>query len=260
MVDPAPAVGEPALSRRSRITGVAVGALTLTAGGVAVFVTDNELGSTALVTAGVVIAGLAVFGNRIEAVEAAGVRLELERQARRVRKQAQLARVAGEVDRAEELEDRARSLLAAATAVGSRYERIREKEPSGWDRTARMEGALRTVRALDTEGLSGADVARIFATGTDGNRIVALALLESSPHLATADVLVEGIRDSRSTFEQYHALTATELALDHLSPQDRARVREAVEQVLAGPLGERSSDRRTVARRLVQALGRGDGA
>lgn len=130
---------------------------------------------------------------------------------------------------------------------------LRTTEPSGWDRTSRMEAMLREARALDTEPLAASDVADIFATGSDGNRIVALALVEGNPRLATAEVLVDAILESRSTFEQYHALVAAEHALDHLSADDRTRVREAVESVLAGPLGGRSSDRRTVARRILKS-------
>jgi hypothetical protein len=252
-------VREPILNRPARIVGVAAGVVTLVAGGVAVFRTSNELGSTALVAAGVVIASLAVFANRIEAVEAAGIRLELERQALRARQEARRARAAGENDRADELERRAQSLLAAASRVGSRYEQLRTSEPSGWDRTSRMEGVLREARALDTEVLTASDVAGIFATGSDGNRIAALALVEGDPRLATADVLTEAITHSRSTFEQYHALVAAESGLTHLPAEDRARIGEAVESILAGPLGERSSDRRTVARRVLETLARLDG-
>ncbi len=252
-----PAVPQPVFTTPGRIAGVVAGGLTLVAGGVAVFLTDNELGSTALVAAGVAMASLAVFGNRLQAVEAAGVRLELERQALRVQQQAVRARVAGETDRAVDLERRAEELRAAARAVGLRYERLRTSEPSGWDRTSRMEATLRDARALGAEVLTPSDVAEIFGTGTDGNRIAALALIEGNPRLGTAGVLVEAILNSRSTFEQYHALVAAESAVDHLSAEDRSRVREAVESVLSGSLGDRSSDRRTVARRLLERLAPG---
>ena len=247
-------VAEPVLGPRARIAGVVLGLATLVAGGVAVFRTDNELGSTALVAAGVAMAGLAVFGNRLEAVVAVGVRLELKRQARRARELAERARADGDVDRAEDLERRAQRLLAAADATGSRYERLRSSEPSGWERTSRMEGVLREARALDAQALSAQDVAGIFATGTEGSRIVALALIEDSPRLATTHVLVDAIIDSRSTFEQYHGLVAAEQAVDVLSPEDRRTVREAVESVLARGLGDKPSDRRTVARRLLERL------
>jgi hypothetical protein len=247
----------PVLPPWARAAGVSVGFVVLVVGGVAVFMTDNELGSTALVAAGVAIAGLSVFGNRIEAVQAGGVRVELERQARTARLQAERARAAGRPDRAEELERKAEGLLAAATMVGSKYEDLVATEPSGWDRTSRMEGLLREARALDTEVLGPTDVSQIFATGTDGSRIAALALVEADPRLATAELLVDAITDSRSAFEQYHGLLAAERALRHLAAGERSRVRAAVEVALNGPLGERSSDRRTLARRIVDDSGAG---
>ncbi|GAA3539582.1 hypothetical protein AFL01nite_26060 [Aeromicrobium flavum] len=245
----------PVLNRAARVAGVIVGMLVLVAGGVAVFLTDNELGSTALVAAGVVIAALAVFGNRLEAVEAAGVRFELERRARSVRQQAVRARAAGKTEQAAQLEQRAEGLLAAAAMVGTRYEQLRSAEPPGWDRTARMEGLLREARDLDTESLSAADVSRIFGSGSDGDRITALALLEAEPRLARADLLVDAIGHSRSSYEQYHALVAAERAWVHLPAADQDRVRAAVETLLAGPLGEKTSDRRLVARRILEGSG-----
>ncbi|WP_313406732.1 hypothetical protein [Aeromicrobium sp.] len=248
-----PEIPTPVLPSSARIAAVVVGLAVLAVGGFAVFTTDNQLGSTALVAAGVAIAGLAVFANRIEAVEAGGVRLELEREARTARIQAQRARAAGKPEQAQHLERKAEGLLAAATMVGSRYEDLVATEPSGWDRTSRMEGLLREARALDTEILGPSDVAQIFGTGTDGSRIAALALAEADPRLATADMLVSAIGESRSSFEQYHGLLAAERSLRHLSPADRSRVHAAIEGALDGPLGDRSSDRRTVARRILGA-------
>lgn len=260
MVDSATSDGfEPVLSRPVRIAGIAVGLLALTAGAVAVFGTDNEVGSAALLTAGVAIAGLAVFGNRIEAFEAAGVRLELVRQARDARQEAEQARAAGEPDRAELLERRAQSLLVAASGVGSRYEQLRTTEPSGWDRTARMEQLLREARALDTEILTASQVAGIFASGSDGDRVTALALIERNPRLATADVLVDAITNSRSAFEQYHALVAADRALDSLLDEERMRIRDAVESLLAGPIGQKTSDRRTAAQRILKRFTTAEG-
>ena len=138
MSESSPPASTPVLARPARIAGVAVGALTLVTGAVAVFRTDNALGSTALVAAGVVIAGLAVFGNRIEAVEAAGIRVELERQARSALQEADRARAAGELERAEELEHRARSLVGRhgpwgpATSSCARASRRAGTAPPGW--------------------------------------------------------------------------------------------------------------------------------
>ena len=243
---------KPLVGRRGKAAIVTTGAIALLAGGVAVFTTDNELGSTALVAAGVGLVGLALMGNRLRAVEAAGVRLELERQALEARVEAREARATGDVDRAEMLEQRADHLLAAAGDVGRRYEHLRSTEPSGWTRTSRMEDVLRDARALDAKSLTAEDVERIFATGTDGNRVVAIALIEEEPRLAVATVLVDAIVHSRSAFEQYHALSAAERALELLPADERASLLKAVKSVLDGRLGETASDRGRVARRILE--------
>jgi len=245
---------DPVLPTWARIAGALLGLGVLVAGSVAVFETDNELGATALVAAGVAIAGVSVFGNRIEALEAGGVRVELERQAMTARRQARRARAAGRTERAEALERKAEGLLAAATMVGSRYEDLRSTESSGWERTSRMEGLLREARALDTDVLGPSDVAQIFMRGSDGGRIAALALAEADPRLATVGMLISAVNESRSSFEQYHGLLAAEAALPHLDDEDRHRLGAVVDALLAGPLGQRSSDRRTVARRILDRL------
>lgn len=115
-----------------------------------------------------------------------------------------------------------------------------------------MESILRDARALDSSALSFKDVEGIYTTGTEGNRIVAIALIESDPRLATATVLTDAIAHSRSAFEQFHALSAAERALASLSAEDRVAVLQAVESVLDGRLEEATSDRRTVAQRILE--------
>jgi hypothetical protein len=254
MADTSTGSRKPVLARGAQAVGIAIGALVLAAGSVAVFLTDNEVGAAALVTVGAAIAALSTFANRIGAFEAAGLRFELAQQASEVREEAEQARASGDVVRAQQLERQAQDLLIAASAVGSRYEQIRTTQPSGWERTSRLEEVLREARALDTDVLRAADVAGIFASGAPGDRVAALALIERNPRLVTADVLVDAIVHSQSSFEQYHALVAAESALDHLSTTERERLREAVVSVLSGSLGDRSSDRRTVARRLLERM------
>lgn len=252
MVEIARSAAVPPLGKRSRATSMTTGSIALLVGGVAVFTTDNELGSTALVAAGVALIGLALLGNRLKTVEAAGVRLELERQAIEAWAEARDARASGDVDRAEKLEQRADQLLTVAEDVGRRYEHLRKSQPPSWARTSRMEDLLRDARALDVRSLTSEDVERIFRTGTDGNRVVAIALIEEAPRLAAATVLVDAIVRNRSAFEQYHALSAAERALDLLPAEERTKVMNAVRSVLHGPLADVASDRGKVARRILE--------
>lgn len=248
--DAAPAVLPPA----GRAAGIALGLLMLAFGAVAVFVTNNELGAASLILGGAGVSALTVLADRISAFEAAGVRMELLRRAQDIQSEAEQARVSGEVDRAEQLEDRAQELLLAAGAVGRKYEDVRATQPSGWDRTSRLEEVLQEARALDTSGLTAAQVAQTFDVGSEGNRITALALIQKNPALASVNVLRRGILESRSAFEQYHALVAAESSLDRLTAADLGIVASAIDEALAGRLGQKSSDRRTVARRIKERL------
>jgi hypothetical protein len=180
------------------------------------------------------------------------------REAKDAQEEADKARASGEIDRAEQLESRARSLSAAASNVGSRYEQLRATQPSGWDRTSRMESVLREARAIDTPDLHrhtlGPSSTRA-AMATGSSRLLwsrAAQAWEAQESWSTAS-------NSRSASEQYQALVAAESAIDHLPAEDRAEVRDAVESVLAGWLGDRSSDRRTVARRILNRLTRANG-
>jgi hypothetical protein len=242
-------------TRPTMVAALVVGALVLVVGGVAVFVTDNEIGSAALVAAGVAVAAFGVLGHRITSVEAGGVRvgLGLEQRAEQDAAAAARARAAGDVEQAARLERRASVLRATAAAVGSRYDHLRATQPSGWDRTQQLEAVMQSAREMDTGAMTPADVEDVFDTGGEGNRVVALALVERDPRLASLGILKQAIVHSRSAFEQYHGLVAAEAALPFLRPDDRLRLRRAVEALLIGPLGDSSSDRRTVARRILEA-------
>ena len=51
-------------------------------------------------------------------------------------------------------------------------------------------------------------VRSLWDSGDDGRRVVALGVIQARPELGTARIAAEGIRESRSAFEQYQALKA----------------------------------------------------
>jgi hypothetical protein len=72
------------------------------------------------------------------------------------------------------------------------------------------------------------DVANTIRDGVPAARPLAFGVLAAQPQWATADLLVQGIADSLSANEQYHALLAAEAAWPKLEPDERQRVQEAV--------------------------------
>ncbi|CUR57388.1 putative Flagellar associated protein [metagenome] len=252
---------EPALNARPVITsgwqGVAVtiGFAVLVVGAIAVFTTDNAVGSAALVTSGLLISTLAVFANHISAIEGAGVKLSMRERAGEALANSRAAAANGDVEQADADRREAERLLLASGAVASRYEALRLTQPSGWDRTSRFEDLMRVGREQSAGLTQPHLVSELFATGTDGNRVYALALIQGNPVLAEAEPLAEAIVRPRSAFEQYQALVAAQRSVDLLADPGRDQVLSAVQEVLAGPLGQSSSDRRTVARHILEKSG-----
>ena len=104
------------------------------------------------------------------------------------------------------------------------------------------------------------DITTAWHSGDDGSRLFALGLIQADPALAMSDVLVDGIRRSRSALEQHEALSAA-LGCD-LSGADADAVRSAVESELRGvprPDGidaqiTGDGSRLSLAERLVEKL------
>jgi hypothetical protein len=139
------------------------------------------------------------------------------------------------------------------------YEALRATMPPGADRTSRMEVQLLVPHRLArTHQWTRDDIWAGWKSGEDGKRMFALGLIEANPRLADVRVLVDGIRASRSAFEQYHALVAAAGA--KLGGEEAKAVRAAVEAEVRGdprPDGSEpgikpGSDRMTLARRLLQ--------
>jgi hypothetical protein len=143
-------------------------------------------------------------------------------------------------------------------SFSEQYEALRRTMPSGADRTGRLEGLLLVPRRLGrTHQWNRDDIRAGWKSGEDGKQLFALGLIQGNPGLADVQVLVEGIRASRSAFEQYHALVAAEEA--KLAGEEGNAVRAALEAELRGdprldgiePGIKPGSDRMVVAQRLL---------
>ncbi|MFF0267466.1 hypothetical protein [Kribbella sp. NPDC004536] len=123
---------------------------------------------------------------------------------------------------------------APATPVGTtdliqQYNRLRDT-PAGTRRTSQMSEIVRQARRLtDSQPFTALDVVQLFNEATHGSRIVALALMESDLRLADFPSVLSAIRNSRSAFEQYHALTVANMMADSLSADAKAQLRQTLE-------------------------------
>jgi len=90
--------------------------------------------------------------------------------------------------------------------------------------------------------------------GSYGERVFALALMESDSRLAQFDVLSAVIQKPASSFEQYHALVATMLILDRLSAAERKRLSRTLNTMLRSL--PKDSDRAAIVHRVINELKR----
>jgi hypothetical protein len=148
----------------------------------------------------------------------------------------------------DELED----LRSQADAIATPYERLRADKASSRARTAEMERHIATARAAARRGGHGRrDVAALFSSGSDGERIYALGLMQGKHSLTSSDAIVDGILRSRSAFEQYQALLLAQRAWKSLRRRDQQRVLEAINlEMQSGGHIEQGSDRYELARAI----------
>jgi hypothetical protein len=119
---------------------------------------------------------------------------------------------------------------AGLTDLIGRYEELRATMASGPRRTASMEDLVRKARQLTrTEQFTALDAGRMFASGSEGARIMALALMEGDLGLADVRAVLSAIQTPSSAFEQYHALTVANLLVSSLNTDQRAEL----EQILS---------------------------
>jgi hypothetical protein len=109
------------------------------------------------------------------------------------------------------------------------YEDLRRTLPPGGDRTFRMETVWAKARALAHQArYTPSEIRSLFEEGSEGERLVSLALLEAVPDAANFDLVLEAISKSRSGFEQYRALLAAEAMLPLLNATQKQQLKQAL--------------------------------
>jgi hypothetical protein len=148
---------------------------------------------------------------------------------------------------------------AALENLARRYDQMRDSLPPGDERTFLMTRIVAQARALASGiRLPEDDARRYFEEGAPGMRIVALSIVQTDPSAALLDVVLSAIAESKSAFEQYHALRALDAMFPQLSPAQKRRARETVEQQ-RGPGGwitPEDPDRWDLSGSLVRKLTR----
>lgn len=237
-----------------RVAVAIAGVVMLAAGVVAVFATENSTGSAALVAIGAALIVAAGLWDRLESVEFAGAKVQLQI-IERLRERAAEAEVRGDQAADEALREEARALLAEARPFAASYERLRESLAPGPERTGKLEEIFAEARAAARRRrYQPSEVLQLF--GTPGRRIFALGLMHEDPRLRDFAAAMDAIQHSRSAFEQYHGLRIAELMLPALDEDERQKLKELLTQRKdnAAYITE-GTDRIGVARRILADLG-----
>jgi len=143
----------------------------------------------------------------------------------------------------------------ALKALATEYEQLRATAPSGPSRTAQMDDLASRARELAaTASFTQEDVHRTFESGTEGRRVMALALMQGDASLADFDIVLNAITDSRSAFEQYVALGVANLMVASLNPAQRTHLSEALESDSVRQKMAEDASRSRIASRILDRL------
>jgi hypothetical protein len=149
-------------------------------------------------------------------------------------------------------------LAAAAEPFSRVYDAVREIAPSGEERTQALDALVRMVERQAREGRWSPEEARtLFASGHEGARIFALAMLRAFPRPDDLDVAEEASFEPRSLFEQWHGLYVLRAMVDRLPQKQLERLSGELATLTLAGRGTDSgrSDRDRLRVEIVEAMG-----
>jgi hypothetical protein len=150
-----------------------------------------------------------------------------------------------------------RTIDALFHSYAVRYERTRSRLPSGSERTREMGKLVRLVQDVASSSPVDASYPRkLFEEGTDGARLVALALAIQVESADRMELAIQGIAESRSPFEQYHALRLASASFPGASLEERQRLRVSLTEQHGVPIHESDTSRWDQRRDLLRTLDR----
>lgn len=243
---------EPLPSRQSRWVrwgASALGVVGFAAGSVAVFVSDNGLGTVALVIVGAVLMLFPFFEHRIQGVEVGGTKLLLR--AEEHQRRADAAERRGDLLTASQERAKSRELLAP---LEEEYRWTRRLMEPGTERARQLEDFMhRARRATSRRPLTVAEVCEWLRSADEETRVVGLAAMRERPDLRDLDALIEVFDAAASAFEQNHSMNVLTEMAPTFTPEERERLRKVVLRHRANTFGP-STQRWSVSEHLLAAL------
>lgn len=138
------------------------------------------------------------------------------------------------------------------------YERLRAEVPPGRDRTMKMTTVTAEARAVARVApLATANLRHLLESDSEGDRVIGLSLAQDQPNPRLFDLVVEAVEQSRSAFEQYHAMGAAYEMLPLLDGEQRRALKAVIETALRDEERAIGSDasRSRLAEAILSELG-----
>ena len=139
-------------------------------------------------------------------------------------------------------------------SFGEQYEQLRLEMPAGRERTRSMTRLVNRLQRLMETPPPVAEIFTHFASGSDGARLTAIALASLHPALEHLPMALDGIQNSRSAFEQFHALSLSAGLLGLLDASDEKRLLSVVEQQLQKTITSDDPSRWELAQNLLKQI------
>jgi cellulose biosynthesis protein BcsQ len=138
--------------------------------------------------------------------------------------------------------------------LGDEYESIRTRVPASVARTRLMTLLVGRAQILGAYRDAGSMAETLFNRGTDGGRVVGLALARLDPRGQHIELALSCIRRSRSAFEQHQALLLAETLRPLIDPKTAITLFEAVSELRVTTMRE-DDPRRVAAQQLIDRFG-----
>lgn len=244
-VEPLP----PSQSRWGRWGASALGGIGFGAGTVAVFVSDNGLGTVALIIVGAVLLLFPFFEHRIQGVEVGGTKLLLR--AEEHQRRADAAERRGDLVTASKERAKSQELLAS---LAEEYRWTRRLMEPGAERARKMEDFMRRARRATSKRPLTADEVREWLRSVDTEtRVVGLAAMQERPDLRDLGALSEVFDAAANAFEQAHSMDVLTAMVPELTPDECETLRRLVLRHRANTFGP-STNRWSLSDRLLTAI------
>ena len=206
-----------------------LGIAALCAGVLVLFGTEHEARSAFLLTLGVGLVLVALFGPRaqLERFEILGASVRVREVVKSRLELARSAERAGDQDAS--VPQRQALVLQKLVGLYGLYEHIRRVEPPGARRTYTLDRLAERMQGVGSDAdFDSAEVIGWFHDGTDALRVIALNLMLANEDYRDFLVVLETVDAPHSLFEQFYGLQLADEMLPKLDPLERRLLSDAI--------------------------------